>query len=234
MNKERITIVALISCIWFTSCNAGTPPEITEMRRLCALDDGQKVYETVQANGYFDAMEDGKFAVATLVLGPGNDFTPYTYVEFCKDKPSSPYSVGIKLDKGCWRAEKVPRSSGRCNVDADNAMKRKVISPYPEFIKNQCIAVEKIDKPVSKFWSKGNTETWNYKGNENIQFIKFKHTIVDNHKNKIIAESANYLLIYRNRDIGQIGCTSPAITGKSYYGKDAPINLINQTIKPVK
>lgn len=215
---------------------AGTPPEIEEMRRLCALDAGQKVYETVQADGYFDATEDGDFVVDTLVSGPGGNYgdAPYQYVEFCKDKPSSPYSVGIKLDKGCWRAEKVPRSNGHCNVDADKDMKKVVISPYTEFVKNQCIAVKKIDKPVTQYWSKENTEKWSYNGNENIEFMKFKHSIFDNYANKVVAESIDYLLVYKNKDVGQIGCTSPILTGKTNYGANASANLIIKTIKPIQ
>lgn len=228
MKYRKVCFV--VGLIGLSACDIGTPPEIKELRRLCALDAGQTVYETVQADGYFDATIDGAFIVSSLVAGAGAKFS---YIEFCNDKTSFANSPGVKVGPGCWRATKVARDKGNCNVDADNQMKKWIASPYPEFMKTQCISVEKIDKPTARYWFKGNIEERSFSGSKKVTFIKAKDFVVDSVTGKNLAESTIYVMDYTGRDIGQVGCNSPEITGKSTNSSNRTKNIFIEAIKPL-
>lgn len=212
-------------------------PEIKEMKRLCALDSGNKVYETVQADGYLSKEKYYESLVFNDLATPyettASGETAYQYVEFCNPPP---YYLtdekAIKAIKLCWRVEKVPRSSGRCNANADAHLKKKVVSPYVEFMKDQCITVEDIEKPISHYQVDYSAESWNFKDDESIVYTKYKTLITEISTTKMIAESTNYGMAYKNRDIGNVGCKSPEVTGKDYISsRDREKSLITQTIK---
>lgn len=225
--KNKVTLTPLIiiaGLIGLSACNAGTPPEITEMRRLCALDAGQKVYETVQADGYFDANEDGQPILGSLFQGDGQ----YQYVEFCKEKYAN--QAAVKLDTGCWRMEKATRDSGRCNIDADNEMKKWMAPPYPEFIKNQCLAIERIEKPKSRYHYEWENKRW-VDGKSNVNYSRSESKIMDVEKGKLVAKEVIYGA-FKNPD-RSYGCGSPEVTGLSQSAAEKE-NIIVRTIKPIK
>lgn len=218
-------ILTLISVLSLSACDIGTPPEIKELRRLCALDAGQKVYETVQADGYFDADENGQLVIGKLIAG--YDTSKYQYIEFCKDKPMNPYSDTLKIEQGCYRAEKVKRDSGLCNADADKHM---IKHNYTEFSKNQCITVNKIEKPGSRFYLKTEIEKWMGK-NIDFQYSRYNIKIKDQKENKTVGEQISYLAFKKPNTF--IGCGDPAITGLKENITDKE-SIISRTLKTNK
>lgn len=223
--KKLIFIVGLVS---LTACDLGAAPEIKELRRLCALDAGQKIYETVEADGYFDESENGRGVVSSLIVN--YELSKFQYIEFCKDKPPNRYGDSILLEPGCYRAEKVPRNSERCNIDADKFLKK-----YNNLdkAKDQCVAIDKISKPTARFKLLSSTKEWLSEEDQNNKYVKYSRSIFDRDRNKNIAEEVDYAIFYKGKNaVYNFGCNSPEVTKKSQ--STYPKNIFTETIRPLK
>ncbi|MFT5425890.1 MAG: hypothetical protein ACI9ZT_000827 [Gammaproteobacteria bacterium] len=136
----------LIVFIIFTACGQQYRPSeptrlgLIELKKLCEKDAGVTVYETIEADGYYDD------TTQCLQCFDGLLDTPSQYIEFCADgtKNSSSY---ILKEPGCYRLTKIARDTNQCHAGIDERYANFVAEPYASFKQDNCIKVEPIERP---------------------------------------------------------------------------------------
>ena len=135
-----LSLLLLNGCAsWFYT------PGMSELEELCEKDGGVQIYETVEVEGYFNGYLKGCW-------GCWDEITLNSF-EFIELEVKEGKGVDVfDHDAGYWRLEKVARESGQCHAGIEKMlMRQKNSSEMKEFIKDYCIAAEKIDKPKSRY-----------------------------------------------------------------------------------
>jgi hypothetical protein len=173
---KKIAIIFL--CFGLYGCGFKSDGLAT-LKDLCKKDAGVTIYKTVEVDGYYDTT--GGF---DLVV------SPYKFYEFCDDSPSAS-KFNVIPDPGCYRVEKVKRKTSLCHQGYDDALVKLVVEPYPEFIKNNCIAVTKIEKPVARYSYHSDFKKWK-SDNGNAEYTRSDVYILDQKTKDILGRYIDY------------------------------------------
>jgi hypothetical protein len=173
---KKIAIIFL--CFGLYGCGFKSDGLAT-LKDLCEKDAGVTIYKTVEVDGYYDTT--GGF---DLVV------SPYKFYEFCDDSPSAS-KFNVIPDPGCYRVEKVKRKTGLCHQGYDDALVKLVVEPYPEFIKNNCIAVEKIGEPEARYSYHSDAKAW-VDDNGVSEFRRSEIYIKDRVSSKVLSRYISY------------------------------------------
>lgn len=201
---------------WFlvVICSACSSEKIglDELKKLCEKDGGLTIYKTVEEDGYYNAYSNDGVSNG-LIKGP------YSFYEFCDESPSlSRYN--IFPDPGCFRVKRVRRDSGQCDQKVDESLSRFTVEPYPEFLKNHCIAVEKIEKPVAGYSYEVERKEWFINESAGMKMARSTEKIINTKTREIAGKGIVYSFYpgwlhseTRSKYKSAIGCGSPQVTG---------------------
>ena len=211
MNRLKKIGLLVLSAL-LTACGSSG---LDELKRLCEKDAGLTIYKTVEAEGYYDATSIG---VGANLIDSG-----YQFLEFCNDDPKFTQAI---TEPGCWRVSKVKRESGRCYERLDKRLAKYVVEPYPAFLKDRCLAVEKIDKPMARYSYHSGLKSWSAK-NGALEYTKNTETIMDTLSGKVVGSYITYLYDKNPPHSVPIAC-SDFIEGFPSY---IEANFVESTIK---
>jgi len=187
--SKKASLVVLMA--FLTSCGTNG---LDELKRLCEKDAGLTIYKTVEADGYYDTTGGN----ADLI------HSDYQFFEYCDDSPTI---VDLTPDPGCWRVSKVKRNTGRCYAPLDKRLAKFIVEPYPEFLENHCMAVEKIDKPRARYSYHSGLKSWPAK-NGVSEFIRSYALFKEVQSGDILSEYISYSYNKRPRHTSPISCHS--------------------------
>lgn len=194
---------------------------LDKLRELCEKDAGLTIHETVEADGYYNAYSNDGITNA-LIKGP------YSFYEFCDSSPSkSRYE--LFPEPGCFRVKKVRRELGECDQRVDKSLSRFVVEPYPEFLKEHCIAVEKIEKPTARYGYYSDFKKW-HPENSVSRFTRSDVYIKNNLTEEILGRYVSYS--YNDKPGSSIPRGCEIFEGDYISYKNA--KLVNTVIQPVK
>ena len=216
MKNKYIPFFLLLLGLVCTACSS-EKKGLAELKSLCEKDAGLRIYKTVQAEGYYDTT--GGF---DLVL------SPYKFYEFCDNSPS-PSKFNVIPEPGCYRVEKVKRKEGQCHPGYDEALEKVVVDPYPEFLTNHCISVQKIDKPMARYSYYADIEVWKDK-NEKSGFIRSEISIKDSSNDNVLGGFINYS--YTANPVIPVSKSCDDID--AHYSSFADIDLVNKVLIPIQ
>jgi hypothetical protein len=203
---------------------------LDKLRELCEKDAGIKIYKTVETDGYYDATRK----VGALRLLIPSDFS---FTEYCNFDPNI---ASLFNELGCWRLTKIPRKTGQCDVRVDESLWKSGIDAIIEFRENNCIAVEKIEKPEARYIYEVEREEWWVNEQDGIKMRRYTGKIINTKTEEINGEAISYSLfpgwLYsetRSKFKSAIGCGSYHVTGMD---KTIPFaaGLIEKTLIPRK
>ena len=231
-NKSVPFFLIFFTCL-LSACMQNKPvgydaPGLGELKRLCAKDAGLKINKTVEAEGYYDATSDG--GVVRLI-----EKGLYRFYEYCTDEPT----YKNILEPGCWRMSMVRRASNQCDIHMDKELAEtadrlapSVAVPYREFLKENCIAVEKIKEPTARYsYEVERKERW-LNESEDTKIHQYIGKVMDNETGDVMAQRIDYLLDQKKYSfLSSIGCGSYLITGKDRSMPFAK-GLIEKTLIP--
>lgn len=207
-------ISLLFIYILLTGCSSG----LDELKRLCEKDAGLTIYKTVEAEGYYDATSIG--------IGANLIESDYQFMEFCNDAPKFTRAI---TEPGCWRVSKVKREIGICYERLDKMLAKNVVEPYPKFLKDNCIAVEKIEKPIARYSYHSEPKAWA----DDDPILKFRRShvyIKDTKTDEVLGRHVSYSY-YNEKGLNKIRKSC------HHLSKDYPsyveANLINTVLMPV-
>ncbi len=212
MKKIR-SLSLLIACITITACGSSSSG-LNELKRLCEKDAGLKIYKTVEVDGYYDTTGNN-MAVAE---------TDYQFIEFCDNNPSL---TDLIPGPGCWRVSKVKRESGKCYERLDKKLAKIVVAPYPEFLKEHCIAVKKIEKPEARYSFNSDWRKWS--GDDDVsKYTRTDVYIKDSKSSEILGRFVTYSYTEVPGRTLRKSCKHISAEYLSYVEAD----LINTVLKP--
>jgi len=192
MNRLKKIGLLFLSAL-LTACGSSG---LDELKRLCEKDAGLTIYKTVEAEGYYDATSIG---VGANLIDSG-----YQFLEFCNDDPKFTQAI---TEPGCWRVSKVKRESGRCYERLDKRLAKYVVEPYPAFLKDRCLAVKKIDKPMARYGYYSDLKSWTAK-NGVSEFIRSYALFKEVKSDDILSEYISYSYNKKPRHTSPISCHS--------------------------
>lgn len=204
--------IVFITC---TACGSNTSG-LNELKKLCEKDAGLTIYKTVEVDGYYD----------TTSIGVGANLidSDYQFLEFCNDNPKFTRAI---TEPGCWRVSKVKRESGQCYERLDKRLAKYVVEPYPEFLKDHCLAVEKIEKPTAQYSYNSDFKFWPAK-NDVSEFTRSDVYIKDSQTSEILGRFVSYSYNEKPRHTSPTSCNRFGDKFPSY----AEANLINTVLIP--
>lgn len=218
LNKIR-NLSLLIACIATTACGSGSSG-LDELKRLCEKDAGLTINKTVEVDGYYDTTGNN-MAVAE---------TDYQFIEFCDGNPSA---IDLIPGPGCWRVSKIKRESGKCYERLDKKLAKIVVAPYPEFLKEHCIAVEKIEKPEAEYRYEVERKEWWHDESAGTKMTQYVGRIVNSKTGEVLGAGKNYVLRPKRSTPPSFHCGSARVTGLQ-KSRPFAVGLIEKTIKPRK
>lgn len=178
-----LTVLIVIS-----SCSRGfkipvghDAPGLEELKRLCAKDAGLTINKTVEAEGYYDATRKG--GVLHLLIP-----SEYRFTEYCNFEPTK---TSLSDEPGCFRLTKVSRETGQCNEIVDKVLKKSGKDTTIKFREHNCIAVEKLEKPMARYSYKEGLKSWLAK-NGISKFRKSYARIKDTKTGELLSEYISY------------------------------------------
>ncbi len=203
-------------------------PGLDELKKLCDKDAGLTINNTVQAEGYFNATSKG--GVAHFI-----EKSQYQFYEYCADEPT----FNNIFEPGCYRVNKVRRASNQCDIDIDKELAETAenlapyaAAPYQEFLKENCIALEKIEKPTARYTYKVERKVQWLNASEETKINQSIGKVMDNETGDVLAQRIDYLLNQKKyNSLSSIGCGSYLITGKDRSMPFAK-GLIEKTLIP--
>jgi len=208
--------LAFTAFIFSTGCGFGDSG-LNELKRLCEKDAGLIIYKTVEAEGYYDSTRKGE----TLWVLVASD---YNFMEFCNLDPEKP-----SFDEpGCWRLTKVSRETGQCNERVDKSLRRNGSDSSREFREQNCIAVEKIEKPEAQYSYHSVPKQWLDK-NGKSEFRRSDAYIEDVATSEILGRFVSYSYNEKPRHTSPTSCNRFGDKFPSY----AEANLINTVLIPI-
>jgi len=156
---------------------------LDELKRLCEKDAGLKIYKTVEADGYYNAYSESGWGDA-LIKGP------YQFYEYCDDSPSLSKAALIP-EPGCYRLRKVHRKEGQCHQRIDEKLSTFVVAPYPKFLEEFCIEVQKIENPTAIYSFHSESKSWSDKNG--VSEFRRSHVFV---KDRLSSETLGEYISY--------------------------------------
>lgn len=161
-------------------------PGMSELRRLCKKDGGDKIYKVVHTDGYYDVNgECGWNCLDSLIE------SNYKYIEFHNTKID--FSSVIK-ELGYWRIYKSNKQDPLCDKKLEKEFDGYTDTYLRDFFKSHCLVARKLDKPESSYWFSNGINTWFLDKNDEVEMVKGYKKIEDITSHQIIANSINYLL----------------------------------------
>ncbi len=218
--KIVIKISLLIFFILLTACGSSTPG-LDELKALCEKDAGLTIYKTVEAEGYYDATAIG--------IGANLVESDYQFMEFCNYDPKFTRAI---TESGCWRVSKVKRDTGRCYERLDKRLSKFVVEPYPAFLKDNCLAIDKLEKPEAQYRYEVERKEWWLNERVGTKMTWGIGRVVNNETGEIIGTGVNYVLYPKRRSTPpSVHCGSYQVTGKD---KSMPfaVGLVEKTLLP--
>jgi hypothetical protein len=221
MEKSSMKVIKKLSfLIVFITCTACGQeiPGLNELKKLCEKDAGLTINKTVEVDGYYDS----------TAIGVGADLieSSYRFKEFCNDNPKFTRAIP---EPGCWRVSKVKRELGQCYERLDKRLAKYVVEPYPEFLKDHCLAVEKIEKPEARYKYEVERKEWWIDERNEIKMSLGIGRIVDIKTGEVLGEAKNYVLRPKNSTPPSFHCGSAHVTG-SQKTKPFAVGLIEKTL----
>jgi len=208
--KKLSTLLLVLACSACSSEQAG----LNELRRLCEKDAGLTIYKTVEADGFYDT-RGSNTSVAE---------TDYRFIEFCDDNPT------VIDSPGCWRVSKVKRELGQCYERLDKSLAKIVVAPYPEFLKEHCLAVEKLEQPEAEYTYEVERAEWWVNENAGTKMIRHIGRVFNKKTGEVLGQGISYVLRKKSSAPSTFSCGSPQITGLQ---KSVPFaaGLIEKTLR---
>ena len=195
-------------------CGSGTSG-MDELRTLCEKDAGLTINRTVEVDGFYDATGSSINLIES----------DYQFIEYCDEHPLFTQAIP---EPGCWRMRKVKRESGQCYERLDKRISKFVVDPYPEFLKDHCIAVEKIERPEAQYSYHSDFKQWLYK-NDVSEFTRSDIYIKDTVSSEILGRYISYSFNERPRHTTARGCE----IFEGNYPSYVEANLINTVLTPI-
>lgn len=215
--KQIRLLSVILSLLLLNGCSSWFyTPGMSELEELCEKDGGVQIYETVEVEGYFNGYLKGCWGCWDEITLNGFEFIELEVKE----------GKGIDIfdhDAGYWRLEKVDRESGQCHAGIERMlMRQKNSSGMKEFIKNYCIAAEKVDKPKSRYAIAGERKEWIVSDYHRSTITRLSTRIWENNTNETLGTNVSYILnpwpqgfdygkVYDCVDIGVIKREQPLI-----------------------
>ena len=193
---------------------------LSELSRLCEKDAGLRIYKAVEADGYYDTTRKGG---ALGLLIPSS----FNFTEFCNFEPNI---SSLFKEAGCWRLTKIPRESERCDGTIDKILWSYNRNGYSEFKEKNCIAVEKIEKPMARYRYELDIKEWWLNERAGTKITSYTGRVVHSGTGDVIGKSVNYILRPQEHNSPPtINCGSYYITGLK---KSTPFSggLIEKTL----
>lgn len=212
--RKLSILIVIITC---TACGSNTSG-LNELKTLCEKDAGLTINKTVEVDGYYDATSIG--------VGANLIDSDYQFIEFCNDNPKFTRAI---TDPGCWRVSKVKRESGQCYERLDKRLAKYVVKPYPEFLKDHCLAVEKLEKPEARYSYNSDFKKWPDK-NGVSEFTRSDAYIKDTKTSEILGRYISYSYNEKPGHTTAKGCEIFEGDYPSYF----EANLINTVLIPVR
>ena len=180
---------------------------LIELKKLCEKDAGLTVYETVEADGYYDDVTKCHHCWIGLIN------SPFEYIEYCDhESKRSPLTYVLK-EHGCYRLTKVKRDSGQCHEDIDKKIAKRVTEPSASFKEEQCVEVDSIDKPslgAGLFLDKDEKLILK----DNFEISRYEYTIQSADNGQKYGQFINYSLVVKTVGGAGYSCGSSAVIGE--------------------
>lgn len=119
-------------------------PGYFKLQSLCHKNSGRHIYKQIKADGYIDESNNANCTNCYIDIINGK----YEYLEF-NVKNASKYHSYLFNEDGYYKVYKASRPSDLCDR-VDQAIQKKH-KYYEDFFKDNCIAIEKIDEPMSQY-----------------------------------------------------------------------------------
>jgi len=203
--------------ILLTACGLNASG-LNELKRLCEKDAGLTIYKTVEADGYYDSTRKG--GVLWKLIPSDFRFSEFCNYDFYKPSFNEP---------GCWRVTKIPRHMGQCNEIVDNALRNSGKESSRKFREQNCITVEKIEKPTTRYSYHSDFNKW-YSKNETSKFTRSDVYINDDLTNEILGRYVSYSYNLRPGHTTAKSCE----IFEGDYPSFTKSNLVNTVIQPIE
>lgn len=175
-SAHRGAFTCLFPVVFMIGCSL-EDPAIAELKRLCEKDAGLEILDSVEVEGFY--RPSGPIDLIN---------SDYDFVEYCENHPAS---LSRFVEPGCYRMTKVKRDSGRCEPRLDKRLSGFVVDPYPEFLKDNCLSVEKIESPSAEYGVISNVDRWT--GDDEVPiFYRSETKIVRMIDEEVLARYVNY------------------------------------------
>ncbi|MCP5160245.1 MAG: hypothetical protein H7A00_00970 [Hahellaceae bacterium] len=182
-----LCISALTGCVsWFYT------PGMGELKRLCRLDGGDKIYQVVHTEGYFDA--NGQLGRTDLMRLIRSDYQFIEYEE--AEKPFYHYSA--MKEPGIWHIYKSNRDDPNCQARLDEefaVFKHPKDQDIRDFFVSHCLAARKLDRPESRYWYSNGINTRYLDKNEEVELVEAYASVEDVIDKTNIATKKYYRLL---------------------------------------
>ncbi|MCP5160243.1 MAG: hypothetical protein H7A00_00960 [Hahellaceae bacterium] len=182
-----LCISALTGCVsWFYT------PGMSELKRLCRLDGGDKIYQVVHTEGYFDA--NGQLGRTDLMRLIRSDYQFIEYEE--AEKPFYHYSA--MKEPGIWYIYKSNRDDPNCQARLDEefaVFKHPKDQDIRDFFTSNCLAARKLDRPESRYWYRNSSSSRYLDDNEEVKLRTSLESIEDVLTNQVLADRRYYSLL---------------------------------------
>ena len=212
--KKLSLLIFFITC---TACGSNISG-LDELKKLCTKDAGLTIHKVVEADGYYDSTRKGD-ALWRLIS------SDYSFIEFCNFDPEKPSFN----ETGCWQLTKVPRETGHCDEIVDKALMSNGSDLSREFRENNCITVEKLERPEAQYKYEVERKEWWIDERDEIKMSLGIGRIVDIKTGEVLGEAKNYVLRPKNSTPPSFHCGSAHVTG-SQKTKPFAAGLIEKTL----
>lgn len=203
-----VIILSLISC-------SARDKGLRELARLCEKDAGFTLYSTAAVDGYYNS--SGTVNIVS---------SPYAFFEYCKDTAYPSHAIS---ETGCFRLTKVDRASGNCHEGLDARLSSFKADPYPDFLSKNCIAVDKIEKPTTKYGVYDKLEKWRTR-NGKSSFHRVESYIAEVESGDVLSRYVTYTFDFKPKLSAAVACDDLSNEYPAYASLDLP----NRVLKPLK
>jgi hypothetical protein len=192
-----LLIVSTVSCAR-SPYSETTTAGLENLKHLCEKDAGLIIYQTVNADGYYNDTTQCLQCFDALLV------EPLQYIEFCSDgtKKSSNYLI---KNSGCYRLTKEKKDSGQCHAGIDARYAKFAAEPYVSFKQDNCIKVEVIKEPSLGLGLYVKNER-NVVVGDKFDISRSEHIIKSTKTNDIYARNINYSLGVHTVNGARYGC----------------------------
>ena len=191
--NNRLSVMKLglicLSTLLLNGCASWFVPGMGELKRLCELDGGDKIYKVVHTDGYYDVDNRcGSVCLEELIK------SGFEYIEYHETKKQSYFYSAIK-EPGIWRIYKSQREDPLCKPHLQKEFEDFEDQRLKAFFSSNCLAAKKLDKPQSQYWYKNSIDVRFLDNNQEVEFIKEYQSIEDVDTKEVIASTNHYSLV---------------------------------------